>query len=55
MTQIAAASDGRLKIGSCQREDVADVTDADSSEGIHFTSSNKKEKRRIQRHLNEGF
>jgi len=44
MTQIAVASDGKLKIGSCQREDVVGVTDADSSKGIHFTSSNKKGK-----------
>lgn len=51
MTQIAVASDGKLKIGSCQREDVAGVMDADSSKGIHFTSSNKKGKRRIQSHL----
>lgn len=48
MTQIAVASDGKLKIGSCQREDVVGVTDADSSKGIHFTSSIKKGERRIQ-------
>lgn len=51
MTQIAVASDGKLKIGSCQREDVVGVTDADSSKGIHFTSSSKKGERRIQSHL----
>lgn len=48
MTQIAAASDGKLKIGSCHREDVAGVTDADSSEGIHFTGSSERREGRIQ-------
>lgn len=45
------ASDGKLKIESCHREDVAGVTDADSSEGIHFTGSSEKKERRIQSHL----
>lgn len=47
MTQIAEASDGKLKIGSCQREDGVDVMDADSSKGIHFTTNNKKGGKRI--------
>ena len=34
MTQIAEASDGKLKIGSCQREDVVDVMDAEARVSI---------------------
>lgn len=51
MTQIAVASDEKLKIGPCQREDVVGVTDANSSQGIHFPSTDKKGERRIQSHL----
>lgn len=49
MTQIAVASDEKLKIGPCQREDVVGVTDANSSQGVHCPST-KKGERRIQSH-----
>lgn len=49
MTQIAVASDGKLKTGFCPQEDGADVTGADM--GTHFTSRNKKGERKIQSHL----
>lgn len=51
MTQIAVASDEKLKIGPCQREDVAGVTDTNSSQGIHFPGTDKEGERRIQSHL----
>lgn len=50
MTQIAVASDEKLKIGPCQREDVVGVTDANSSQGVHCPSTDKKGERRIQSH-----
>lgn len=50
MTQIAVASDEKLKTGPCQREEVVGVTDANSSQGVHFPSTDKKGERRMQSH-----
>lgn len=55
MTQIAVASDEKLKIGPCQREEVVGVTDANSSQGVHFPSTDKKGERRIQSHPKKDF